>query len=223
MFNPITTNTGARPGIACTIAILIFSGGLRLGAAEIDVPRILKGVEDHYNDIKTLEVMFTEKSSVQGRTRTEKGELYLRKPGRMRWDYTSPAGKLFVSDGKYIYLYTPSDNRYERMPVKETEDMRAPLAFLLGRLNFNNDFREFSALPDGRGNVFITAVPKSDQMPYSQVSFLVSPNDSVIHWLRVRGQDGSETEFVFENEKKNPPIKDAVFKFDPPPGAEARQ
>ncbi len=209
--------------IACitgALAIIGLSNASRLSAEDFDVPKILQGVENRYNNIKTLEVSFTEKSSFQGRIRTEKGELYLRKPGRMRWDYTLPAGKLFVSDGKYIYLYTPSDNRYERMPLKETEDMRAPLAFLLGRLNFGQDFKEFRSQPDGRGNVFLTAIPKSDKMPYTEVSFLVTPNDDVIHWLRVRGQDGSEMEFSFDAEKKNPPLNDSLFNFKPPPGAE---
>lgn len=162
---------------------------------------------------------FTEKSLSQGRSHTEQGELYLRKPGRMRWQYTTPAGKLFVTDGKFTYFYTPNDNRYERMPMKETEDMRAPLAFLLGRLKFNDDFKEFHLQPD-RDNVFITAIPKSDKMPYSEVTFLVSPDDSEIHWLRIVGQDGSREEFVFERERKNPALKDDLFKFAPPKGAE---
>lgn len=195
------------------------SSASHLSAAEPDVEKILKGVEERYNRVQTLEVTFTEKSFSQGRSRTEQGELYLRKPGRMRWQYTTPAGKLFVSDGKYIYFYTPNDNRYERMPLKETEDMRAPLAFLLGRIHFNDDFKEFRLQPD-RDNVFITAVPKSDKMPYSEVTFLVSPDDSEIHWLRVVGQDGSREEFVFERERKNPALKEDLFKFAPPKGAE---
>ena len=73
--------------------------------------------------------------------------------------------------------------------------MRAPLAFLLGRLNFHDDFREFHADPD-RGNVFITAIPKSDKLPYSEVTFLVSP-DFVIHWLSVNGQEGSQLRICF--------------------------
>lgn len=206
------------PIAVMTLAAVL--SGSPLDAADIDVAKILRGVEQHYNNIKTLQVAFSEKSSFQGRSRTETGELYLRKPGRMRWNYTSPAGKVFVSDGKYIYMYTPSDNQYERMPMKETEDMRAPLAFLLGRLNFNDDFKEFRAQPDNRSAVFITAVPKSDKMPYTEVTFLVTPDDSVIHWLRVRGQDGTDMEYSFENEKKNPPLKDALFHFPPPPGAQ---
>jgi outer membrane lipoprotein carrier protein len=123
-----------------------------------------------------------------------------------------------VSDGKFVYSYDHAENRAEKMKLKVTDDLRAPLAFLLGELNFSNDFREFRAKPDGN-NVYISAVPKTDKMPYTDVTFLVSP-DSVIHWLRVKGQDGSLLEFTFENEKKNPPIQDAMFRFAPPPGVE---
>ncbi len=189
--------------------------------ADIDIDKILKGVEEHYNRVQTLQVAFAESLTVQGHKRTERGELSLRKPGKMRWEYTSPAGKLFVSDGKYIYSYIASEKRAERENFKETEDMRAPLAFLLGRLNFHDDFREFRAQPDqpARGTVFITAIPKSDKLPYSEVTFLVAP-DFVIRYLSVKGQEGSVTEFVFESEKKNPPLSDALFRFTPPPGTE---
>ena len=95
-----------------------------------------------------------------------------------------PPGKLFVSDGKFIYSYTPQDNRAEKMKLKETDDMRAPLAFLLGRLDFNKDFREFRAHAED-GGVFITAIPKSDKLPYSEVSFLVAP-DFTIRRLEVK-------------------------------------
>jgi outer membrane lipoprotein carrier protein len=82
-------------------------------AADIDVPRTLKGVEDRYNRTQTLQLSFTETYQQGARARVEKGDLFLRKPGRMRWQYSAPAGKLFVSDGKFIYSYTPQDNRAE--------------------------------------------------------------------------------------------------------------
>ena len=66
----------------------------------------------------------------------------LRKPGKMRWDYSQPKGKLFVSDGKFLWLYTPDENRVEKMKLKESEDMRAPLAFLLGKLDFDKEFQQ---------------------------------------------------------------------------------
>jgi outer membrane lipoprotein carrier protein len=196
-------------------ARLLSSAG---AAAGIDVPRILKGVEDRYNHTQTLQLSFTETYQQGARARVEKGDLFLRKPGRMRWQYTAPAGKLFVSDGKFIYSYTPQDNRAEKMKLKETEDMRAPLAFLLGRLDFNKDFREFRAHAED-GGVFITAIPKSDKLPYSEVSFLVAPDYS-IRRLQVKNQDNSALRFAFENEKKDPALQDSLFRFTPPPGVE---
>src|SRR6202011_4143087 len=93
----------------------------------------------------------------QGKARrSEGGTLMLRKPGRMRWDYSQPKGKLFVSDGKNLWLYTPADNRAERMKLQESEDMRAPLAFLLGKLNFEKEFRNLQAKPE-EGGTRITA------------------------------------------------------------------
>jgi outer membrane lipoprotein carrier protein len=199
----------------CLLSLLFFAP---LQGAGIDVTRMLKGIEDRYNHVQSLELSFTEIYTQQGRKRTERGELFLRKPGRMRWQYSTPAGKLVISDGKFLYSYDPGDNRAEKMKLKETDDLKAPLAFLLGKLNFESDFRNFKVEPD-RENVFITAFPKSDKMLYTEVTFLVSP-DFVIHYLKVKGQDGSLLEYTFENEKKNPPVPDAMFRFAPPPGVE---
>src|SRR6266699_2392579 len=172
-------------------------------SADPGLTQILKAVEDHYNHAQTLQHAFSEGYTAQGKTRKpETGTLFLRKPGRMRWQYTAPAGKLFVSDGKFIYSYTPQDNRAEKMKLKETDDMRAPLAFLLGRLEFNKDFREFRAHAED-GGVFITAIPKSDKLPYSEVSFLAG-TDFTIRRLAVKAQDNSLLQFTFENEKKDP-------------------
>src|SRR5579862_9716210 len=71
-----------------------------------DVTKLLAGIEDRYNHIQTLQVAFTESWTLNGRKRTGSGTLYLRKPGRMRWEYTAPAGRLFISDGEFIYSYS---------------------------------------------------------------------------------------------------------------------
>ncbi|MEO7143664.1 MAG: outer membrane lipoprotein carrier protein LolA [Bryobacteraceae bacterium] len=188
-------------------------------AADADISHLINQIEVRYNRARTLEVGFSESYGFPGRAqRTETGELYLRKPGRMRWQYTEPAGKLFVSDGKLIYSYSPNTGRAEKTKLKETEDMRAPLAFLLGRLEFRKDFRSFDAKPDG-ANTFITAQPKSDRFPYKQVAFLVTP-EAEIRRLVVTLQDSSVLEFNFDDEKVNPALSGKLFEFTPPPGVE---
>ena len=103
------------------ICLLLGASVLGTAAEPIDLQKTLKGVEDRYNKIQTLQVKFTEKTTSRGRTRSESGTLYLRKKGKMRWEYAS--GTLFVSDAKFIYSYYPEERRAEKMSVKETDDM----------------------------------------------------------------------------------------------------
>lgn len=192
---------------------------LPLQAATPDLNIILKGVEQRYNHAKTLQVLYNETYTVQGQARkSETGNLTLRKPGRMRWDYSAPAGKLFLSDGKDVYLYTPESHRVEKEPLKASEDMRAPMAFLLGKLDFSKEFRNFELKPEGTGFV-VTARAKSDKLPYEKVEMLVTP-EYEIRRLVVNGQDGSILTFLFDQEKLNPPVNDAQFKFQLPAGAQ---
>ena len=200
------------------ILLWVCLGVLPLLAGDANLDRVLKGVEQRYNRAKTLKVLFNETYSVQGHPRkSESGDLTLRKPGRMRWQYDSPPGKLFLSDGKDVYLYSPEANRVERMKLKESEDMRAPLAFLLGKLDFAKEFRDFALKPIGE-NMQITAHAKTDKLPYEYILMLVSPDFS-IHKLVVTGQDKSILIFNFDQERLNPAVDDAQFKFKMPPGA----
>jgi outer membrane lipoprotein carrier protein len=196
----------------CLVAVPAVSAGL-------DTSSVLKAVQDRYNRARTVQVLFQQTYSLPGRApRTETGELLLRKPGRMRWQYETPKGKLFVSDGKQVFLYTPASNRVQRMKVRQSDDLRAPLGFLLGNLDFWRDFGRFESRPEG-SDLRITAVPKSDQAPYTQVEFVVTPS-SQIRYLRIQGQDQSVMEFRFSGERLDPVLAESLFQFQPPPGAE---
>lgn len=185
--------------------------------AQGTISPVLEGIEKRYNATKTLQASFTQVFRFGPRQRTETGTLFLEKPGKMRWEYAKPAGKVFVSDGKYVYLYSPSTNVAERTPFKATDDLRAPLAFLLGRLDFQKDFRRFTMKPQGE-NKWITAEPKSSKSPYSMVSFLVNPAFQILE-VEVTGVDQAINRFRFEGEKRNETIAASQFEFQPPRGS----
>jgi outer membrane lipoprotein carrier protein len=186
--------------------------------AGTDVIGALRAVETRYNRAQTLQVTFNEQYTAQGKVwKPESGVIFLRKPGRMRWEYSTPKGKLFLSDGKFVYLITPDSNRVQKMKAKETEDMRAPLAFLLGQLHFEKDFQKFESRPEGNGT-WIVAEPKSHDLAYTQVAFEVSPQFQ-IRRLQVTGQDHSVHDFKFDQEKMNPPLDSKLFQFQLPPGS----
>lgn len=190
---------------------------LALAAQGRELQEVLKAVERRYNGAATLESQFEQRQLVQGRARrAEMGRLVLRKPGKMRWEYTQPAGKLFVSDGKWVYFYAPPENRAEKARLKEADDFRAPLAFLLGRLDFHKTFSDFAVKEEG-GETVIAAQPKSDRLPYRQVEFTVTAANA-IRRLVVRGVDGTDMEFLFTAEKLNVAVGEAEFRFVPPAG-----
>jgi outer membrane lipoprotein carrier protein len=181
-----------------------------------DVFKTLNGIEERYNNSKTLRVHFAEtRIGLGGRHSPQAGTLYLRKPRQMRWEYTSPPGDLFVSDGKFTYDYVAKNNRVVKNELKEGDDMRGPLAFLLGKLDFNRDFGEFRT---GDADGAITAVPKSDKLDYTEVTLTPGPDFS-IKKLSITGQDDTVIQFVFDDEKLNPPINESLFQFVKPSGA----
>ena len=189
-------------------------------AADAPLSGLLKGVEDRYNRARSLQVSFSEQyTPAAGGQRTESGRLLLRKPLRMRWDYAQPKGKLIVCDGKYIWIYNPVENRAEREPLKESDDMRVPLAFLLGKLNFEKEFQNIQWHPEGADDIRITAAPKSDNLPFSTVEFVVG-RDSHIKTVQITYFDRSVLKYSFELEKMNPPVADKDFQFEMPKGAE---
>jgi outer membrane lipoprotein carrier protein len=200
---------------------ILLTAALAALPADFDLTAALRKVESRYNNIRAMQADFDQTlryASQPKASRSESGTLVLKRPGKMRWDYQSPAKKLFLSDGKDVYFYSPNMNRVEKSKLKETDDMRAPLAFLIGRLDFARDFREYRTRPEGADH-WITAKPKSDKAPYREVQFRLTA-DFRITQLRVLGQDESIMDYTFRNEKLNPPVDDALFRFQAPAGAD---
>ncbi|MBK5293421.1 MAG: outer membrane lipoprotein carrier protein LolA [Acidobacteriia bacterium] len=192
---------------------------ITMAEAQADLGRLLRGIENRYNSPRTMQMLFEQSLTGTGRiARVESGVLYLRKPGRMRWEYHSPEGKLFLSDGKNVYFYSPATRRAERSKLKQSDDMRAPIAFLMGKLDFQRDFREYRTWPDG-ADTHLVATPRSDKAPYTSVEFVVQPSYQ-ISVLKVIGHDRSVMQFKLSHELINPPIEDKLFQFSLPAGAE---
>lgn len=213
---PIVTLFAATRGLSC----VLMAGLVWQAAGEPSgLDALLKTVENRYNHSQSARLDFTETYAGMKRpVQKESGVLYLRKPGRMRWDYSSPAGKVFISDGKDVVLYTPPDATAQRSKLKESEDVRAPLAFLLGKLEFRKEFHNFETRVEG-SDTWIVAEPKSENLAYSKVEFLAMP-DGEIERVRITLQDQSIMDFTFTNEKLNAPVAASMFTFRPPPGVQ---
>src|SRR6202158_4696224 len=113
-----------------------------------DVKTMAAAVDAHYNHLRSLHAEFTEIFRGAGMDRTESGTLWLKKPGKMRWEYRSPKDKLFLSDGKDAWFYLPADKQVRKTPVKKLEDLRSPLGLLLGKTRLEKELHGLGFAPD---------------------------------------------------------------------------
>ena len=195
----------------------------RSDAARADVKTLAAAVDGHYNHLHSLEAEFTEVYRGAGMERTEAGTVWLKKPGKMRWEYRSPREKLFVSDGKDAWFYVPEDRQARRTAAKKLEDVRSPLAFLLGKTKLEKELQGLSLAPDvapmAAGNVVLRGVPLSLADRVNEIVVEVTPDHQIAR-IVIQEVDGSSTEYRFTEQKEDVTIGNARFEFQPPAGTE---
>jgi len=205
------------------ILVLGVAAVIASGSAAPDVHSIAQAVDERYNHLHTLQTDFTEIYRGAGTERTESGTLWLKKPGKMRWEYRSPREKLFLTDGKDAWFYVPGERQVRRTAVKKLDDLRSPLAFLLGKTKLEKELQGLSLAPDvapvAAGDVTLRGVPKSLADRVSQVLLEITPE----HWISrilIEEVDGSITEYRFTNQRENVVVPDSQFRFAVPDGVE---
>ncbi len=188
-----------------------------------DIHQLARAVDDHYNHLQSLQADFTEIYRGSGMDREESGTLLLKKPRKMRWEYRSPKEKLFLSDGKDVWFYVPSQQQLRKTQLKKLEDLRSPLAFLLGKTKLENELRGLSKAvdqpPADPANTVLRGVPQAMADRVSDVELEITPSSQIVR-IVLNEVDGSSTEFRFANWKENPGLSDDRFRFTPPPGVE---
>jgi len=188
-----------------------------------EVHQLAQAVDDHYNHLRSLEADFTEIYRGEGAERVESGTLWLKKPRKMRWEYRSPKEKLFISDGQAVWFYLPAERQLRRTTLRKLDDLRSPLAFLLGKTKLEKELRGLSKIvdqsPRGAGNTLLRGVPQAMGDQVSEVQLEITPSNRIVRIVLLEA-DGATTEFRFEGWKENPELNDSRFQFTPPPGVE---
>jgi outer membrane lipoprotein carrier protein len=205
------------------VAVLLLAIAVSKAGTPPDVHAIAQAVDNRYNHLRTLQAEFTEIYRGAGMDRTESGTLWLKKPGKMRWEYRSPKEKLFLSDGTDAWFYLPGDRQARRTPVKQLDDLRSPLGLLLGKTRLEKELQGLSLAPDVApltpGNVVLRGVPKGMGDRVSQVLIEATPGGQMTR-IVIEETDGGATEYRFADQKENGEISDQRFRFDPPAGVE---
>jgi outer membrane lipoprotein carrier protein len=188
-----------------------------------DIRQRARAVDDHYNHLRSLQSDFTEIYRGDGPDRVESGTLWLKKPRKMRWEYRSPKEKLFVSDGQVVWFYLPSERQVRKTDFRKLDDVRSPLAFLLGKTKLENELQGLSKVLDqsplATGNTVLRGVPKAMAGQVSEVQLEITPGDEIVRIVLME-PDGGATEFRFAGWKENGTMSESLFQFTPPAGVE---
>jgi outer membrane lipoprotein carrier protein len=202
--------------VSARVLLLGFVLFPRTGLCADTAQQLAQRVDKYYNGLHSLRTAFTESFHGMGIDREESGTLLLRKPGKMHWSYTNPAGKIFLLDGKYAWFYSPGDAQVERVSASQLDDLRSPLRFLLGHTQLQKELEglTLSETPDG---LQLSGVPKGMEKRVEKIVLGVSP-DGAIHSMSITEIDGAQTAFTFKDSQANVPARDSDFVFHPPAG-----
>ena len=200
--------------------LLLFVAASAAGAAEQGPPKtaieLAKRVDEHYNHLQSLKANFNEKYDGLGMHRDESGTMLLRKPGRMKWEYTSTAGKVFVLDGKYAWFYAPGDTQVQRIAASQLDDLRSPLRFLLGHTKIESELQNLTLASSPAGYT-LSGLPKGQQQRIAKLSLTVTAAGTITG-IKIEETDGAETSFTFTGEEPNAALPESTFRFTPPKG-----
>jgi outer membrane lipoprotein carrier protein len=202
---------------AALLPICLYAQQHATSASNPNAQDVAQRVDRHYNQLHSLRAGFSESYEGLGIRRTESGTMLLLKPGRMKWEYSQPAGKLFLLDGKYAWFYSRGDSQVQRIPANKLDDMRSPLRFLLGHTQLERELNHLTLASAANGHFTLTGQPKGQEKRVRQLKLIVTADGTILS-LEVEETDGALTRFTFTGEQPNAPVPAGVFHFTPPAG-----
>jgi outer membrane lipoprotein carrier protein len=200
-----------------SLASVAATGQARPPAAETAA-----AIQQKYDRVKDFTADFTHiyEGGVLNKKSTERGTVQIKKPSRMRWEYTTPEKKTFVADGQRIYSYIPADKQVIQSAVPPDDQATTAVLFLAGKGNLTRDFTVTYAEGAADGTLALRLDPKQKQRDYDWLVLGVDPKTLQIRSLTAADQQGGRSTFEFSNYRENPGVADSVFVFKIPKGTD---
>ncbi len=155
-------------------------------------------------------------SATLGQTLRSRGQVFFKKPGRMRWEFTEPQ-QLLIADGSALWLYQPAERQVVKTPFQHAFSSRTPISFLTGVGRMEEDF---SVLPQGEtSSVYqLRLTPKQAAEAIGSLDIAVSKETFDLLQALITDPLGNTTRISFTNIDREIVLGDDLFKFELPPG-----
>jgi len=197
-------------------AVLTHAQGGATPAAQIAAK-----VQARYAGVRDFTADFTHvyQGGVLRQKTTERGTMAVKKPGRMRWTYTAPEKKEFVSDGTKLYSYIPADRQVIVSDVPAGGGDTTAALFLAGRGDLTKDFT--AALDGQDASLYrLKLTPKKKQQDFETLVLHVRRDSLQIATLVAQDRQGGTSTFTLTNLKENVGLADSRFVFKTPRGVQ---
>jgi outer membrane lipoprotein carrier protein len=185
---------------------------------------IARNVQRSYEAVRDFSADFVHAyaGGVLGQRVTERGTVLIKKPWKMRWTYTAPEKKVFVSDGTRLYSYIPEDKQVIVSPIPTGDEMSTPTLFLAGKGNITRDFvvTWADATQAPADTYALKLMPTRKEPDYESLVLVVDQRTYQLRMLMTTDQQGGESTFTFSKLKENVNIPDREFTFQIPRGVE---
>ena len=191
------------------------------GSAQSRTPdSVARDIQQKYDRIRDFSSDFvhTYRGGVLKQQASERGKLMVKKPGKMRWEYSAPERKLFVSDGAKIYSYIPQDKQVTVSSMPQGDQAPTPALFLTGNGDITKDFTpSFDNVADApAGTLQLKLVPKRAEAEYDSLTLVVDAKTLDLRMLITNDSQGGRSTFSFSNLKENTGLADTQFVFQMP-------
>lgn len=176
---------------------------------------LLARIEKKYRSIKTLTADFTQVSKgLSASDGASGGVVYFKRPGRIRWSYKGDITDEIIGDRKVLWFYQPDLNQ-----AFKSRGARPGIAtdFLSGMVNIRKYF-SVEAAPRKAGLISIRLKPREYQPGVKSLVLEVDGKTLLVRGFTLVDHYGNTTRVSFTRIRVNPPVKDGVFRFTPPPG-----
>ena len=194
--------------------------GVDSHAVPADAVTEARAVEDALNGLRGLVASFTQTVESAGlpRPQIEKGTVYLLRPGRMRWEYDVPRGKLAVADGRKSYVYLPEERQVLVAPL-DLQGTRSGVGLLLNRVDLVGSFEISWGPTTGSGPPPLLLKPRAPRAEYDALLLVAGP-DHLVRALTIVEPLGSRVTYRFDRMRRVDALDEQLFRFEPPPGVE---
>jgi outer membrane lipoprotein carrier protein len=207
--------------VAMLALVLLVAAAGPVSAQSLD--DVLREVEGVYGRMNDLRAEFTQTAFNKSLNQTipAKGTVYLKKGGKLRWEFTEPTPQEIVSDGKKLWVYTPTLNQAN--VAEAPEALAGPAgSFLAGLGKLRSEFQVRFLNPaqpkDTDGNWVLDLTPKQPLPTLARLILALDPKSWEIKKAVVHDKFENTVTMRFTRMAVNSGLPDRTFTFVAPKG-----